>query len=97
MKDQILFLQQVGDSIVVYCNGERKFAWDLYDGGALITAIDDLRKIIETLPPDEGAELVEQGICIDTEDFALPITLETELDLEVWNINDIADDEEDEE
>ena len=32
---------------------------------------------------------------IDTEDFALPITLETELDLEVWNINDIADDEED--
>ena len=96
LKDQILFLQQVGDLIVVYCKGERKFAWDLYDGGALITAIDDLRKIIETLPPDDGAELIEQGIIIDTEDFALPITLETELDLEVWNINDIADDEDEE-
>jgi len=90
---QILFLQQVGDSIVVYCKGERKFDWDLYDGGALITAIEDLRKIIETLPPDEGAELVEQGICIDTEDIALPITLEIELDLEVYNINENADDE----
>lgn len=93
MKDQILFLQQVGDSIVVYCKGERKFEWDLYDGGALFNAIEDLRKIIETLPPDEGAELVEQGICIDTEDIALPITLETELDLEVYNINENADDD----
>ena len=94
---QILFLKQEGDSIVVYCKGERKFDWDLYDGGALITAIDDLRKIIETLPPADGAELVEQGITIDTEDFALALTLEAELNLEVWNINDIADDEEDEE
>ena len=93
MKDQILFLQQVGDSIVVYCKGERKFEWDLYDGGALFTAIEDLRKIIETLPPDEGAELVEQGICIDTEDIALPIALKTELDLEVYNINENADDD----
>ena len=86
-------IQQVGNSIVVYCKGERKFDWDLYDGGALITAIEDLRKIIETLPPDEGAELIEQGIIIDTEDFALPITLEIELDLEVYNINDNADDD----
>ena len=92
LKDQILFLQQVGDSIVVYCKGERKFDWELYDGGALITAIEDLRKIIEKLPPDEGAELIEQGIIIDTEYFALPFTLETELDLEVYNINDNADD-----
>ena len=63
----------------------------------MITAIEDLRKIIETLPPDEGAELVEQGICIDTEDISLSPTLEAELNLEVWNINDIADDDEDEE
>ena len=90
MKDQILFLKQEGDSIVVYCKGERKFDWELYDGGALITAIEDLRKIIETLPPDDGAELIEQGIIIDTEDFALGITLETELNLEVCNINDTA-------
>jgi hypothetical protein len=96
MKDQILFLQQVGDSIVVYCKGERKFDWDLYDAGALITAIDDLRKFIETLPPDDGAKLVEQGITIDTEDFALAPTLEAELNLEVWNINDIADEEDEE-
>ena len=95
MKDQILFLKQEGDSIVVYCKGERKFEWDLYDGGALITALEDLRKIIETLPPDEGAELIEQGIIIDTEDFALPITLEIELDLEVYNINDNADADDD--
>ena len=63
----------------------------------MITAIEDLRKIIETLPPDEGAELVEQGITIDTEDISLAPTLEAELNLEVWNINDIADDDEDEE
>ena len=88
----ILSLEQDGDSIVVYCKGERKFEWDLYDGGALFNAIEDLRKIIETLPPDEGAELVEQGICIDTEDIALPITLEVELNLEVCNINDNAAD-----
>ena len=97
MKDQILFLKQEGDSIVVYCKGERKFDWELYDGGALITAIEDLRKIIEKLPPDDGAKLIDQGITIDTEDFALGITLETELNLEVCNINDIADDDEDEE
>ena len=95
LKDQILFLKQEGDSIVVYCKGERKFDWDLYDGGALITAIEDLRKIIERLPPDDGAKLVEQGITIDTEDISLAPTLEAELNLEVWNINDIADDEED--
>ena len=95
LKDQILFLQQVGDSIVVYCKGERKFDWDLYDGGALITAIEDLRKIIETLPPDDGAKLVEQGITIDTEDISLAPTLEAELNLVVWNINDYAADEED--
>ena len=96
MKDQILFLQQVGDSIVVYCKGERKFDWDLYDGGALITAIEDLRKIIETLPPDDGAKLVEQGITIDTKDISLAPTLEAELNLVVWNINNYAaDDEED--
>ena len=94
---QILFLKQEGDSIVVYCKGERKFDWDLYDGRALITAIKDLRKIIEKLPPDDGAKLVEQGITIDTEDFALALTLEVELNLEVWNINDYAADEEDEE
>ena len=97
MKDQILFLKQEGDSIVVYCKGERKFDWYLYEGGALITAIEDLRKIIERLPPDDGAKLVEQGISIDTKDFALAPTLEAELNLEVWNINDIADDDEDEE
>lgn len=97
MKDQILFLQQVGDSIVVYCKGERKFDWDLYDGGALITAIDDLRKIIETLPPADGAELVDQGIVIDTEDWTLALALECELNLEVCNINDDEDDEEEEE
>ena len=96
MKDQILFLQQVGDSIVVYCKGERKFAWDLYDGGALFTAIDDLQKIIETLPPADGAELVDQGIVIDTEDISLVPTLEAELNLEVWNINDIADEDDEE-
>ena len=95
LKDQILFLKQEGDSIVVYCKGERKFDWDLYDGGALITAIEDLRKIIETLPPDDGAKLVEQGITIDTEDISLAPTLEAELNLEVWNINGYADDEED--
>ena len=95
MKDQILFLQQVGDSIVVYCKGERKFAWDLYDSGALITAIEDLRKFIKTLPPDDGAKLVKQGIIIDTEDISLAPTLEAELNLEVWNINDYAADEED--
>ena len=96
MKDQILFLQQVGDSIVVYCKGERKFDWDLYDGGALITAIEDLRKIIETLPPGDGAKLVEQGITIDTKDISLAPTLEAELNLVVWNINNYAaDDEED--
>ena len=92
---QILFLKQEGDSIVVYCKGERKFAWDLYDGGALITAIEDLRKFIETLPPDDGAKLVKQGITIDTEDISLAPTLEAELNLEVWNINDYAADEED--
>ena len=100
LKDQILFLKQEGDSIVVYCKGERKFDWDLYDGGALITAIEDLRKIIETLPPDDGAKLVEQGITIDTEDFALAPTLEAELNLEVWNFadeDDCDDDDEDEE
>ena len=98
MKDQILFLKQEGDSIVVYCKGERKFDWELYDGGALITAIEDLRKIIETLPPDDGAELIEQGIIIDTEDVALGIALETELNLEVCNINDnVSDDWFDEE
>ena len=93
MKDQILFLKQEGDSIVVYCKGERKFDWYLYDGGELITAIDNLRKIIVTLPPDEGAKLIDQGITIDTEDFALGITLETELNLEVCNINDNAADD----
>ena len=93
LKDQILFLKQEGDSIVVYCKGEHKFDWDLYDGGALITAIEDLRKIIERLPPDEGAKLIDQGITIDTEDFALGITLETELNLEVCNINDNAADD----
>ena len=97
LKDQILFLQQVGDSIIVYCKGERKFAWELYDGGALITAIADLRKIIESLPPADGAELVDQGIIIDTEYWTLALTLECELNLEVWNINDIADDDEEEE
>ena len=93
MKDQILFLKQESDSIVVYCKGERKFDWELYDGGALITAIEDLRKIIEKLPPDDGAKLIDQGITIDTEDFALGITLETELNLEVCNINDNAADD----
>ena len=98
MKDQILFLKQEGDSIVVYCKGERKFDWYLYEGGALISAIEDLRKIIETLPPDDGAELIEQGIIIDTEDVALGIALETELNLEVCNINDnVSDDWFDEE
>ena len=96
LKDQILFLQQVGDSIVVYCKGERKFDWDVYDAGALITAIDDLRKIIETLPPDDGAKLVEQGITIDTEDISLAPTLKAELNLVVWNINDYAADEDEE-
>ena len=63
----------------------------------MITAIEDLRKIIETLPPDEGAELVEQGICIDTEDISLSPTLEAELNLVVWNIDNYAYDDEDEE
>ena len=94
---QILFLKQEGDSIVVYCKGERKFDWDLYDGRALITAIKDLRKIIEKLPPDDGAKLVEQGIAIDTEDISLAPTIKAELYLKVWNINDYADDEDDEE
>ena len=97
MKDQILFLKQEGDSIVVYCKGERKFAWDLYDGGALITAIEDLRKIIETLPPDDGEKLVKQGIAIDTENISLAPTLKAKLNLKVWNINDYADEEEDDE
>ena len=93
---QILFLKQEGDSIVVYSKGERKLDWDLYDAGALITAIDDLRKIIETLPPDDGAKLVEQGITIDTEDISLAPTLKAELNLVVWNINDYAADEDEE-
>ena len=93
MKNQILFLKQEDDSIIVYCKGQRKFEWNLYDGGESITAIDNLRKIIETLPPAEGAKLIDQGISIDTEDFALGITLEAELNLEVCNINDNAADD----
>ena len=56
-----------------------------------------MRKFIETLPPDDGAKLVEQGITIDTEDISLAPTLEAELNLEVWNINDYADDEDEDE
>ena len=93
MKDLILFLKQEDDSIVVYCKGERKFDWNLYDGGALITAIDELQKIIEMLSPDDREKLVVQGIPIYTKDLTLAPALECELDLDVFNISDDDDGE----